>query len=84
MPKIKLHWQIIIALVLAVIAGSITGQEMGVGSFKFYDLYAFVGGLFLNALKMLIVPLIASSIIIGIAGISSHHGLGRMGGKTIL
>ena len=84
MPKIKLHWQIIIALVLAVIAGSITGQDMGIGSFKFYDLYAFVGTLFLNALKMLIVPLIASSIIIGIAGISGHHGLGRMGGKTIL
>ncbi|MEJ2179992.1 MAG: dicarboxylate/amino acid:cation symporter [Gammaproteobacteria bacterium] len=84
MPKIKLHWQIIIALVLAVIAGSITGQDMGVGSFKFYDLYAFVGALFLNALKMLIVPLIASSIIVGIAGISGHHGLGRMGGKTIL
>ncbi|WP_455200972.1 dicarboxylate/amino acid:cation symporter [Kaarinaea lacus] len=84
MPKIKLHWQIIIALVLAVIAGSITGQEMGIGNFKFYDLYAFVGTLFLNALKMLIVPLIASSIIIGIAGISGHHGLGRMGGKTIL
>jgi len=84
MPKIKLHWQIIIALVLAVIAGSITGQDMGVGNFKFYDLYAFVGTLFLNALKMLIVPLIASSIIIGIAGISGHHGLGRMGGKTIL
>ena len=84
MPKIKLHWQIIIALVLAVIAGSITGQDMGIGSLRFYDLYAFVGTLFLNALKMLIVPLIASSIIIGIAGISGHHGLGRMGGKTIL
>ena len=84
MPKLKLHWQIVIALVLAVIAGSITGQDMGVGAFTFYDLYAFVGTLFLNALKMLIVPLIASSIIIGIAGLSSHHGLGRMGGKTIL
>ena len=84
MPKIKLHWQIIIALVLAVIAGTLTGEDAGIGSFRFYDLYAFIGTLFLNALKMLIVPLIASSIIIGIAGISSHHGLGRMGGKTIL
>jgi len=84
MPKIKLHWQIVIALVLAVIAGSITGTNLGVGGFTFYNAYGFVGTLFLNALKMLIVPLIASSIIIGIAGMSGHHALGRMGGKTIL
>ena len=74
MPKIKLHWQIIIALVLAVIAGSITGEEAGIGNFTFYDLYAFVGSLFLNALKLLIVPLIASSIIIGIACGHDQHG----------
>jgi proton glutamate symport protein len=84
MPKIKLHWQIVIALALAVIAGSITGEDMGIGDFTFYNVYAFVGTLFLNALKMLIVPLIASSIIIGIAGMGGHHALGRMGGKTIL
>ncbi|HEY5603971.1 MAG TPA: dicarboxylate/amino acid:cation symporter [Gammaproteobacteria bacterium] len=84
MPKLKLHWQIVIALVLAVIAGSITGTDMGFGGFKFFDLYAFVGTLFLNALKMLIVPLVASSIVIGIAGMSGHHALGRMGAKTIL
>ncbi|MGD8568997.1 MAG: dicarboxylate/amino acid:cation symporter [Gammaproteobacteria bacterium] len=84
MPKIKLHWQIVIALALAVIAGSITGEDMGIGEFTFYHVYAFVGTLFLNALKMLIVPLIASSIVIGIAGMGGHHALGRMGGKTIL
>jgi len=83
MPKLKLHWQIAIALVLAVIAGFITGKDMGIGGFTFYNAYAFVGTLFLNALKMLIVPLIASSIIIGIAGMGGHHALGRMGSKTI-
>jgi proton glutamate symport protein len=84
MLKLKLHWQIIIALVLAVIIGSITGKNLGVGLFTFYDAYAFVGNLFLNALKMLIVPLIASSIIVGIAGIGGQHAFGRLGGKTIL
>jgi Na+/H+-dicarboxylate symporter len=39
--------------------------------------------MFLNALKMLIVPLIVSSIIIGIAGIGSSDSVGRLGGKTI-
>lgn len=84
MPKLKLHWQIAIALVIAVIAGSVTGEEAGLFGVTFYSVYAFVGTLFLNALKMLIVPLIASSIIIGIAGMSGHDALGRMGGKTIL
>ncbi len=84
MPKIKLHWQIFIALVLAVIAGSITGQDAGIGELTFYSIYSFVGTLFLNALKMLIVPLIASSIIMGVASVGGHQGLGRMGGKTIL
>ena len=84
MPKLKLHWQIFIALVLAIIAGSITGEDAGIGSLTFYSIYSFIGTLFLNALKMLIVPLIASSIVMGVASVGGHQGLGRMGGKTIL
>lgn len=79
----KLHWQIFIAIGLAIIAGIATGEEAGIGSFTFYDLYVFLGTLFLNALKMLIVPLILSSIICGIANMGNLGGLGRLGGKTI-
>jgi Na+/H+-dicarboxylate symporter len=45
--------------------------------------YNFIGTLFLNALKMLIVPLVMSSIIVGVAGIGSSGELGRLGGKTV-
>jgi proton glutamate symport protein len=83
MLKIKLHWQIVIALILAVIVGSLTGKEAGLFGLKFFDVYTFVGAIFLNALKMLIVPLITSSIIIGVAGMGAHKALGRLGGKTI-
>jgi len=82
--RLKLHWQILIALVLAVIAGLLTGTEAGLFGITFYSIFDFVGKLFLNALKMLIVPLIVSSIIVGIAGIGGTHGLGRLGGKTLL
>lgn len=51
---------------------------------RFYDVYAFLGTLFLNALKMLIVPLIMSSIITGVAGIGDSGSMGRLGGKTLL
>ena len=83
MPKLKLHWQIAIALVLAVVAGSLTGTTAGAMGVTFYDVYSFVGSIFLNALKMLIVPLIVSSIVVGIAGIGSSGALGRLGGKTL-
>jgi Na+/H+-dicarboxylate symporter len=82
--KLKLHWQILIALGLAVVAGLLTGTDAGVFGVSFYAMFDFVGKLFLNALKMLIVPLIVSSIIVGIAGIGGTQGLGRLGGKTLL
>lgn len=82
--KIKLHWQILIALVLAIVAGLLSGKEGSIFGLVFYDVYDFVGTLFLNALKMLIVPLVVSSIIVGIAGIGSSGALGRLGGKTLL
>lgn len=82
--KLKLHWQILIALAVAVVAGSITGTQLGLFGVSFYAIFDFVGTLFLNALKMLIVPLIVSSIIVGIAGIGGSANLGRLGGKTLL
>ncbi len=82
--KLQLHWQIFIALLLAVFAGLVTGQESTLLGIRFYELYDFFGTLFLNALKMLIVPLIVSSIIVGMMGIGSGEHLGRLGGKTLI
>jgi len=82
----KLHWQIAIALVLAVIFGLVTssGGESALLGFSLYPAYKFIGTLFLNALKMIIVPLVVSSIIVGIAGIGSSGGFGRLGSRTLL
>lgn len=82
--KLKLHWQILGALGLAVVAGRLAGEDGALFGITFYSLFDFVGTIFLNALKMLIVPLITSSIIVGIAGIGSSGALGRLGGKTLL
>ena len=83
MTKLKLHWQILIALMLAVIAGSLTGTDAGLFGLRFYTVFDFIGALFLNALKMLIVPLVVSSIIVGIAGIGSGGAFGKLGLKTL-
>ena len=58
--RLKLHWQILIALILAVIVGWAVGSEGQFLGVRFYAVFDFVGTLFLNALKMLIVPLKSS------------------------
>lgn len=84
MWPLKLHWQILIALLLAVAAGSLTGTTAGAFGITWFEVYDFVGTLFLNALKMIIVPLIVASIVTGIAGAGNTGAFGRLGGKTLL
>jgi len=84
MRKLQLHWQILIAILVGIAAGWLTGTEAGLFGVSFFSVYDFVGTLFINALKMLIVPLIVSSIIVGVAGIGGGGNLGRLGGKTLV
>jgi len=84
MRKLQLHWQILIAILAGITAGWLSGEEGRLLGVTLYSVYDFVGTLFINALRMLIVPLIVSSIIVGVAGIGSGGNLGRLGGKTLL
>ena len=83
--SLKLHWQIFIALALGVLAGVLTGENKTFFNIvTFYSVFDFLGTLFLRALKMIIVPLITSSIITGVSGVGSSGTLGKIGGKTFL
>jgi Na+/H+-dicarboxylate symporter len=91
MPKLELHWQILIAIILAAIVGGIvfnaheaTGADPTLFGIRYLAIFDYIGTIFLNALKMIIVPLITSSIIVGVAGIGSGGDLGALGGKTLL
>ena len=75
MLKIKLHWQILIALVIAVLYGLFLAD--------YAYLLTWMGDLFLRALKMIIIPLILTSIISGVTSIGDAQNLGRLGLKTI-
>jgi proton glutamate symport protein len=44
----------------------------------------FVGKLFLNGLKMVVIPLVLTSVICGVSQISSDRDFGRLGLKTLL
>lgn len=83
MPRLPLHWQILVALVLAVLIGMLVGEDTAVFDITFVQIFDFLGALFMNALKMLIVPLIVSSIITGVAGIGQSRDFGRLGARTV-
>ena len=92
MRKLALHWQILIAIMLAIIVGyTINIFTTDAGSptlfgtgITYVTIFNYIGTMFLNALRMIIVPLITSSIIVGVAGIGSGGNLGALGGKTLL
>ncbi|CAA0116840.1 Proton/glutamate-aspartate symporter [BD1-7 clade bacterium] len=83
MSKLALHWQILIAILLAVAVGVLFEPSTLLFGVSLDTIFDFFGTLFLNALKMLIVPLVVSSIICGISGIGDGGNIGRVGGKTI-
>jgi Na+/H+-dicarboxylate symporter len=70
--------------VLAVVAGRYTTTDSSLFGLRLLDAYSFAGSLFLQALKMLIVPLILSSIITGVVTAGDSGAMGRLGGKTLL
>ncbi len=91
MRKLELHWQILISIILAGLVGGYvfnvqaeTGVDPTIFGVKFLAIFEYVGTMFLNALRMIIVPLIMSSIIVGVAGIGSGGNLGSLGGRTLL
>ncbi len=75
-------FQVIVASLAAVIVAKLTGpdyQVLGVPVVRIYDL---IGRLFLNALSLVVVPLVASSIITGTARIGRENAFGVIGKAT--
>ena len=79
--KLKLHWQIIIGLILGLGYGIVAAVQ-GWGMFTSDWVAPFVK-IFLNLLKLIAVPLVLFSLITGVASLSDLKKLSRIGGKTI-
>ena len=74
MFKLKLHWQVFIAMSLGIAFALIMGEKS--------TIVAPLGTIFMRLLKMIIVPLIIFSITSGVASLGDSKTLGRMGAKT--
>ncbi|MFO7843423.1 MAG: dicarboxylate/amino acid:cation symporter [Bacteroidales bacterium] len=75
MKKIALHWQILIAFILAIFFGIFLKE--------YVNYVSWMGDIFLRMLKMIVIPLVLSSVISGIVNIGSEGSFGKLGLKTI-
>ena len=71
---------LLILIILSAIIGVLFGWFFGDLSLQI----GWLGDLFLNALKMIIIPLIVASVISGIGALGDVRKLGRLGGSTLL
>ena len=79
MKRISLAWQIFIGLALGIIVGAIF-----YGNTHVADFLQPIGNIFIHLIKMIVVPIVISSIIVGVAGTGDMKSLGKLGGKTLL
>ena len=77
----KLHWQIILGMILGLIYGMAAAQFQWTG-FATNWVVPF-GNIFMNLLKLIAVPLVLTSLVAGVASLSDFKKLSRMGSKTI-
>ena len=82
--KWALHWQILLGIAIGGLLGYLSGSVFCLKSGMDVEIYGFIGNLFLKALRMLIVPLIAASIITAMGNIGRNSNFARLGMKTLL
>ncbi|PGZ92965.1 glutamate/aspartate:proton symporter GltP [Bacillus sp. AFS029533] len=77
--KLGLAWQIVIGLILGIAVGAaFYGNPNIEGYLKP------IGDIFIRLIKMIVIPIVVSSLIVGVAGVGNMKKLGKLGGKTIL
>ncbi len=83
MQKIALPIQILIGLVLGLLFALLSVTLGGSPSFTVNYIKPF-GTVFLNSMKMIAIPLIFVSLVVGVTSIEDVTKLSRIGGKTFL
>src|SRR5690348_2584425 len=83
----KRHWHILVAIMLGVALGIylpypnvLTEPDHYAFIHQFFDV---VGQLFIRLITMIVVPLVVSSLIVGVASLGDSRQLGRMGAKVL-
>ncbi len=70
-------------MAFGAVVGWLVGPGGKVGGVEVLGFFEFLGTIFINLLKMVVVPLISASIVTGVASVGSGRDLGRLGIKTL-
>lgn len=86
MKTLKSAWprQILLALVLGILLGSYLHYHSDSREWLIANLLSPAGDIFIHLIKMIVVPIVISTLVVGIAGVGDAKQLGRIGAKTIL
>ena len=79
MKKMGLAMQILLGLIVGIIVGAIFYGNPGVETYL-----KPIGDIFLRLIKMIVLPIVVSTLIVGVASVGDVKKLGKLGGKTIL
>lgn len=82
--KVSLAWQILLALVLGILLGSYLHYHAESRDWLISNLLTPAGDIFIHLIKMIVVPIVISTLVVGIAGVGDAKQLGRIGAKTII
>jgi proton glutamate symport protein len=82
--KVSLAWQILLALVLGILLGSYLHYQSDSREWLIANLLSPAGDIFIHLIKMIVVPIVISTLVVGIAGVGDAKQLGRIGAKTII
>lgn len=80
----SLAWQILLALVLGIGAGAILHNQGEPRDWLMGNILTPAGDIFIHLIKMIVVPIVISTLIVGIAGVGDAKKLGKLGLKTLL
>lgn len=82
--KITLAWQILIALILGILLGAVLHNQGELRDWMITNILSPAGDIFIRMIKMIVVPIVVATLVVGIAGIGDAKKLGSIGFKTIL
>ena len=82
--KFSLAWQILFAMVLGILLGSYLHYHSDSRDWLVVNLLSPAGDIFIHLIKMIVVPIVISTLVVGIAGVGDAKQLGRIGAKTII
>jgi proton glutamate symport protein len=82
--KLSLAWQILIGLVLGIAVGALLNHFGDDKAWWISNILQPAGDIFIRLIKMIVVPIVIASLVVGIAGVGDAKKLGRIGLKTIL